>query len=53
MSDIALKKEGQQKATVVKKIRDYGNEPAFKRKAEKAAAFLKKNGLPESFAKKK
>jgi hypothetical protein len=37
---------------IVKKIRDYGKEPAFKKKAEKAAGFLKKHGLPKLITKK-
>ena len=38
---------------VVKKMKDYSDEPAFKKKAEKATEFLKKNGLPKVFTKKK
>ena len=37
---------------LVKKMRDYSNDPAFKKKAEKATIFLEKYGLPESFKKK-
>jgi hypothetical protein len=33
--------------------RDYSNEPYFVKKAEKAAAFIKKHGLPNLPPKKK
>jgi len=39
--------------TEVKKMKDYSDEPAFKKKAEKALNFLKKNGAPKTFTKKK
>jgi hypothetical protein len=38
--------------TVVKDMRDYRNEPAFVKAAERATAFFKNNGLPKSFKKK-
>ncbi len=37
---------------VIKKMKDYSNEPVFKKKAEKATALLKEYPLPESFIKK-
>ena len=46
------KKEKTNKVTIAKKMRDYSNEPAFKKKAESAVKFLKKNGLPKSVEKK-
>lgn len=53
MPTIAVKKDKDNNyVTIVKKMRDYSNEPAFKKKAEKAIEFLKKNGLPKSFKKK-
>jgi hypothetical protein len=52
MPSIAIKKEKVTHVTVVKKIRDYSEEPVFKKKAEKATAFIKKHGLPKSFKKK-
>jgi len=52
MSELAIKKERSGNVAVVKKMKDYRNEPAFRKKAEKATTFLKKNGLPKSFAKK-
>lgn len=33
--------------TVVKNLRDYSKESTFKKKAEKAQSFIKKNGLPD------
>lgn len=53
MPTVASKKEKTNSITVVKKMRDYSNEPAFKKKAEKATEFLKKHGLPKAFEKKK
>lgn len=52
MPAIALKKEKSIEIAVVKRMRDYSNEPTFKKKAEKAIAFLKKHGLPKAFTKK-
>ena len=53
MPTVALKKGNGNAVTVVKKMKDYSNEPAFKKKTEKAIAFVKKNGLPKAFTKKK
>lgn len=53
MSAVNLKKEITTEITVVKNMRDYSNEPVFKKKAEKASQFLKKHGLPKSFTKPK
>ena len=47
-----VKKALKDNVTTVKKLRDYVNEPAFKKKAENAVKFLKKNGLPKSIKKK-
>ena len=52
MPVIAIKKEKSSNVTVVKKLKDYSKQPAFKKKAEKAIAFLKKHGLPKAFTKK-
>ncbi len=53
MPAVAEKKQKKSQVAVVKKMRDYSNEPAFKKKEEKAKAFLEKHGLPEAFTKKK
>lgn len=53
MPTVAVKKENTTHVAIVKKMRDYSNEPAFKKKAESAIAFLKKHGVPKSFQKKK
>ena len=55
MPAIAFKKNKSTNLSihVDKKMRDYSEEPAFVKKAKKAAAFLKANGLPKSFRKKK
>lgn len=34
-------------------MKDYSNDPAFKKKVEKAISFIKKHGLPTAFTKKK
>lgn len=48
----AVKKDKSGNVAIVKKMKDYSKEPAFKKKAENAVAFLKKNGLPKAFKKK-
>ena len=53
MPAIDEKKQKKSQVAVVKKMRDYSNEPAFKKKDEEAKAFLEKHGLPEAFTKKK
>jgi hypothetical protein len=52
MGTAATMKDKPVKVTVVKKMKDYSEEPVFKRKAEKAIAFLKKHSLPKTFKKK-
>ncbi len=49
MPVVAVNKKKSKEIIVVKKMRDYSNDPTFKKKAEKAKAFLKKNGLPKAF----
>lgn len=51
MPDTKIKKKSSD-ITIVKKMRDYSQEPFFKKKDESARAFLKKNGLPKSFKEK-
>jgi len=46
MPAAATKKKEEIKVTVVKKMRDYSQDPTFRKKAEKAKAFLQKNGSP-------
>lgn len=53
MPAITTKRDNPNNIKIVKKLKDYSNEPAFKKKAEEAIQFLKKHGLPESFKKKK
>ncbi|WP_158085500.1 hypothetical protein [Niastella vici] len=53
MPAASIKKDQINNITIVKKLRDYSNDPVFKKKAEDAIKFLKKHGLPESFKKKK
>jgi hypothetical protein len=52
MPAVAVKKEKSSEVAIVRKMKNYSNEPAFKKKAEKATKFLKKNGLPKAIAKK-
>jgi hypothetical protein len=42
-----------EKSVVSKKVRDYGNEPLFIKKANESQAFLEKNGFPEELLKKR
>ena len=37
--------------TIDENMRDYSNDPYFKKKHEEAAEFIKKHGLPKSFKK--
>ncbi len=53
MSNNSLNKEVFPVVAVVKKVRDYSEEPAFKKKAAQAADFVKKKGLPQGVTKKK
>jgi hypothetical protein len=38
--------------TIVKELRDYSNDPVFKKQVEEAKEFLKKHGLPKSYTDK-
>ena len=53
MSTAAIKEPKVSNVTIVKKMRDYSKEPVFKKKAENAVLFIKKNGLPAGFRKSK
>jgi len=37
---------------IVKELRDYSNDPVFKKQVEEAKEFLKKHGLPKSYTDK-
>lgn len=52
MPAVAIKKDKSNSVAIVRKMKDYNKEPAFKKKAEHATAFLKKHGLPKAFKKK-
>lgn len=52
MANNAVKKN-KLRIIVKKDMYDYSNDPYFVEKAEKATAFLKKNGLPEAIKKNK
>ena len=52
MPAVTIKKEKATNVAIVKRVKDYSKESAFKKKAEKATAFLKKHGLPKAFTKK-
>ena len=43
----SIKKNNLPGIKVVKKMRDYSNDPFFKKKAEDAIEFLKKHPLPD------
>ena len=46
MAGVETKKKDAAKVKVAKKMKDYSEDPAFKKKAESAVEFLKKNGKP-------
>ncbi|MEO6547999.1 MAG: hypothetical protein ABIN94_08355 [Ferruginibacter sp.] len=50
---MTIKKENSTYGTNVKRMRDYSNEPAFKKKADDAIAFLKNQEMPKTFKKEK
>ena len=54
-SEAVNKKRTRKKSKVVIKnsIPDYGNDPAFLKKAEASKIFLNKHGFPEELLKKK
>jgi hypothetical protein len=51
-ASIKKEKSADINVTVVKKMRDYSQDPFIKQKAERARAFIKKHGLPD-FSKNK
>jgi len=53
MPTVASKKQKSNEIAVEKKMKDYSNEPSFKKKADKAMIFIKKHGLPKAFSEKK
>ncbi len=48
-----IKKAALSRVTVVKKMRDYSNDPFVLRKEKMAREFIEKNGLPPGPKKKK
>jgi hypothetical protein len=52
MRTTASKKSKQGEMIIVKKMKDYSNDPVFRKKAEDAINFIKKHGLPDAFKKK-
>jgi hypothetical protein len=44
MPAVAVKNERSDNVNIVRKMKDYSNKPAFKKKTEDATAFIKKNG---------
>ncbi len=53
MSIQEIKEKVKGSVTIDKNMRDYSNEPFFKKKKEDAIAFLKKHNLFETLSKKK
>lgn len=41
------------KAIISKKVKDYGNDPFFVKKAEESKAFLEKHGFPKELLNKR
>ncbi|MBO9563359.1 MAG: hypothetical protein J7621_11320 [Niastella sp.] len=52
MPAVTTKKSTSVNVTVVKKMKDYSQDPFFKKKVESAKAFLARHPLPEEFKKK-
>ena len=52
MPAITTKNSTSVSVTVVKKMKDYSQDPFFKKKVERAKAFLTKHPLPEETKKK-
>jgi len=52
MTSISMKKSKTSNITVIKKMKDYSQDVVFKKKADEAAAFLTKNGIPKKFTRK-
>lgn len=50
MSNEAINKKFKVNAVLDKSLQDPGNDPAIQQKAEKATAFLKKQGAPKSLS---
>ena len=51
MSEVRKKRKkvsSKKTITIKKGMKDYSNDPSFKKKAEAMSAMLKKNGLPEN-----
>jgi hypothetical protein len=53
MSTVLEKKQKSDGVAVVKKMKNYGDEPVFKKKEAKAAAFLNKHGVPKASGRRK
>jgi hypothetical protein len=53
MGKVSTNKIFTMNVVVDKSIQDHGNDPTVQERAKKAVAFLKKHGVPKSFAKKK
>ena len=53
MRSVAANKKTTDNVVVVKKMKDYGNEPAFNEKAKNAITFIKKHGLPRKSSRNK
>lgn len=52
MPSKSKKKMNSGNIIIVEKMRDYSNDPVFKKKNEEARIFLEKHPLPEWFTKK-
>ncbi len=53
LSEFEKKTQGKSKAKVSNKVKDYGNDPFFVKKAKESKAFLEKNGFPKQLLLKK
>jgi hypothetical protein len=53
MFSASHKKQVKSPVKAVHKVKDYGNDPFFVKKAEESRIFLEKNGFPKEVLKKK
>jgi hypothetical protein len=52
-TEIKIKKTTKAKAIANRKVKDYGNDPFFVKKAKESKAFLEKHGFPKELLLKK
>jgi hypothetical protein len=53
LSELEKATQGKSKAKVSNKVKDYGNDPFFVKKAKESREFLQKHGFPQEIVIKK